>query len=437
MKKSRLAVLAGITISGLLLAGCSDPGSGSSSTDSAAWPSATANLKGTTLTLWGAASVNSELGEPIKAFEKATGATIKVVPFAGVYENSVETKVATGDKPDLATWQPTESQLTVINAKQNLLPIDNAPWLSGMKPAVKDLGGLLGSTRYAALFTQPSIIGVFYNKQVFAKAGITTNPTNWADMIADAKKIKATGTAPLYDIAGDQWGTQWIVQAQLAEAARAGLWTRVNHNKETFSDPTILDAITSYDDLVKQGYFNSNLKTATYDQQTSALLNGTTGMTFQVSGTVSALLQKSTVSKLNSTVGFFPLSKDGSIATSLPDQSNGLIAFNTGDTKKEQAAKQFMRFLMTDGYANFIKSYATTSIMTGVPDPSGLPDMTADVTKALSDSVGGMQALAVANPDLYINLANMDQGAVTPAQVAATTQKQFAQLAKASGASGF
>ena len=48
-----------------------------------------------------------------------------------------------------------------------------------------------------------------------------------------------------------------------------------------------------------------------------------------------------------------------------------------------------------------------------------------------------MQSLAIANPDLYINLANMLQGTVTPEEVASTTQKQFEQFAKAQGAEGF
>ena len=56
---------------------------------------------------------------------------------------------------------------------------------------------------------------------------------------------------------------------------------------------------------------------------------------------------------------------------------------------------------------------------------------------ALADSVGSMQSLAVANPDLYINLASMLYGEVTPQQVGETTQNQFAQLAAALGAEGF
>jgi raffinose/stachyose/melibiose transport system substrate-binding protein len=48
-----------------------------------------------------------------------------------------------------------------------------------------------------------------------------------------------------------------------------------------------------------------------------------------------------------------------------------------------------------------------------------------------------MQALAVANPDLYLNLADMITGTMTPEQVASATQDQFAQLAKVAGIAGF
>jgi raffinose/stachyose/melibiose transport system substrate-binding protein len=66
-----------------------------------------------------------------------------------------------------------------------------------------------------------------------------------------------------------------------------------------------------------------------------------------------------------------------------------------------------------------------------------VPQALLDAAASLSDSVGSMQSLAVANPDLYLNLADMIQGTKTPQQVAQETQTQFAQLAKAQGAAGF
>src|SRR6185312_10128009 len=196
----------------------------------------------------------------IDGFQKATGATVSVVTVPDPYEQGVQTKVATGDKPDLAFWQPTASMLTAINAKTNLQPLTGAPWLDKMDPKRKDITGVLGDTRYAALITSPAVEGVYYNKDVFAAKGVT----------------------PLYEMGADRWATQWWVQVQLAAAAKAGLWERINSGQEKFTDPTVLGAITKYQALIKEGLFNADIKTAKFEDQGAALLDGKTAMVMQV-----------------------------------------------------------------------------------------------------------------------------------------------------------
>jgi raffinose/stachyose/melibiose transport system substrate-binding protein len=280
-------------------------------------------------------------------------------------------------------------------------------------------------------------MGVYYNKEVFAKAGITSTPKNWADMIADAKKIKAAGVTPFYEAAADQWPTQWWVQVQLADAAKAGLWTKVNTGKETFTDPTILGAIKNYDSLIKDGLFNPNIKTATFVDQGKAMLANQTGMVIQINAYLDELQTTASAAQLNKQVGFFPISPSGNVATSIPDQTNSVVAFNTGNTKQEAASRQFMEYWLGDGYKAFLKADTTVSLESAVPSPSNVPEALIQVQKSLAGSVGSMQSLAVANPDLYINLADMVQGTKTPEQVAQTTQQQFDQLAKAQGVKVF
>ena len=82
-------------------------------------------------------------------------------------------------------------------------------------------------------------------------------------------------------------------------------------------------------------------------------------------------------------------------------------------------------------------TWATVSLETDVPSPATVPEALKSVAAAVPTSVGSMQALAVANPDLYLNLANMLAGTMSPQKVASTTQAQFAQLAKAIGAPGY
>lgn len=421
----------------LALTGCSDPGSGGGSAGSASWPAQNTKLDGVNLTIWAAQNSNKTADSVISGFEKLTGAKVKVVTIPDPYEQGVQTKVATGDKPDLAFWQPTASELTALNATQNLQSLDGAPWVKNYTGNLADMTGKLGDTRYAALVTTPAVIGVYYNKEVFAANGITTTPKNWDEFIQLAQQLKAKGVDPFYEMGGDKWATQWWVQAQLADAAKNGLWDKVNKNQEKFTDPTIQGAIDNYQKLIQQGLFNSDIKTATFVDQGTALLGGKAAMAMQVNSFFGELQATSNTADLNKKIGFFPISPTGNVGTYIPDQSNALVAFKSGDSKREAAARQFLSYWLGDGYKDFVKAQSTVSLIKGVDTPSDVPQALKDVAASLDSSVGSMQALAVANPDLYLNLADMIQGTKTPVQVAQTTQDQFAQLAKAQGVKGF
>ena len=436
--KRLISAVAAAALLTLGLAACSDPGSPTSTTDSVtSWPDPAAKLAGVTLTIWAAQNSNTVPAKVIDGFQKATGATVKVVTVPDPYEQGVETKVATGDKPDLAFWQPTASMLTTINAKANLQPLTGAPWLSKLDPKLRDITGLLGDTRYAALVTSPAVEGVYYNKQVFAANGVSGTPKNFDDLVALARTLKGKGVTPFYEMGADRWATQWWVQVQLADAAKAGLWDRINTGKEKFTDPTVLNAITKYQSLISDGLFNKDIKTATFADQGTALLDGKAAMAMQVDSFFGELQAKADTATLNQKIGFFPISPTGNVGTFIPDQSNALVAFKTGDAKRESAARQFLSYWMGPGYADFLADRNTVSLEPGVPSPATVPQALLDVNASVSSSVGSMQALAVANPDLYINLADMIAGTMTPEQVAKATQDQFAQLAKAAGAAGF
>lgn len=422
----------------LLATACSDPGSGSgSSAEPAQWPDQTADLSGVDLTIWAAQNSNTVPDSVVSAFEEATGASVDVVTIPDPYEQGVQTKVATGDMPDLAFWQPTASMLTALNAPTNLLPLDGAPWLEDLRPELRDMTGILDDTRYAALISTPAVMGVYYNKEVFAEHGIIEPPADWDAFVDLGRELKADGVTPFFEMGGDRWATQWWVQVQLADAARDGLWDRVNADEEEFTDETILDAIQTYSDLIDEGLFNSDIATATFEDQADALLAGDAAMVVQVNSFFGQLQAKADTETLDETIGFFPIAPSGNTGTFIPDQSNALVAFATGDAQRESAARQLLSFWLGDGYADFIAAQDTVSLRTDVDSPDTVPAALTEVADALGDAVGSMQALAVANPDLYLFLADLIQGSATPEQVAQETQDQFAQLARAQGVDGF
>ena len=240
-------------------------------------------------------------------------------------------------------------------------------------------------------------------------------------------------------MAGSQWGTQWAVNVQLAEAAKDGLWDNVNANKDSFEGEDILGAIKEYKKMIDDGLYNKDAGSAKDTDQAQALLDGKAGMIIQTNSMFNAIsaLADNDKAKLDDTIGFFPISKEGNIATSIPQQGNCIVAFKTGDAKREAAARQFIEFWLGSEYETFIKDQNYVSIMKDVKTPDTVPQAQLDAFDALKDAVGSMQSQAVANPDLYLNLANMVNGTMTPEQVAKTTQDQFAQIAKAQGVEGF
>jgi raffinose/stachyose/melibiose transport system substrate-binding protein len=422
----------------ITLTSCSDPGAGGGDSGPLDWPAQDTDLAGTTLTIWAAQNSNTIPDSVVDGFEELTGAEVEVVTIPDPYEQGVQTKVATGDMPDLAFWQPTASQLTALNATTNLQSLDDAPFLDAYQPALRDVTGILDGTRYAALISTPAVEGVYYNKQVLEAAGIDpASITDWDAFLAAARDLKSQGVTPFFEMGADRWATQWWVQIQLADAAADGLWDRVNANEESFTDETIQGAIDAYKGLIDEGLFNESIKTATFEDQGDALLAGDAAFVVQVNSFFGQLQAKADTATLDETIGFFPISPSGNVGTFIPDQSNALVAFKTGDAAQEAAARQLLAYWLGDGYEDFVNAISTVSLQDGVETPASVPTALISVSESLGGSVGSMQALAIANPDLYIFLADMIQGTKTTVEVAEATQAQFAELAKAQGAAGF
>lgn len=441
------AVAMGAALS-MVLSGCSNPTAGDGNGDvytSAKdyWPSATQKLDGVELTMWVAQNSNKIPVKVVNDFEKATGAKVKLETIPDPYEQNIQTKITTGDTPDLAFWQPTQSMLAGFIAQDKLQKLDNAPWVDDYTDGIADAGGVVDGTRYAALVSTPPVMGVFYNKKVFEKAGITEIPKGWDEYVAVAKKIKDANIdgveSPLFEMGGSQWGTQYSVQIQLAEAAQDGLWDRVNSGKEKFTDKTIQTAIDNYKHLFDEGLYNKNAGSAKDTDEAQALWEGKAGMIVCVNSLFNqiAALADNDKAALDENIGFFPLSAKGNIGTVIPEQNNSVVAFKTSDSKKEAAARQFINYWMTEDYETFVKDQGIVSVIKNVDTPDNVPQALLDSADSIKDSVGSMQSLAVANPDLYINLADMINGTKSATDVAKATQDQFAQLAKAQGIKGF
>ncbi|MEV8311703.1 ABC transporter substrate-binding protein [Streptomyces flavidovirens] len=438
--KTTLQALVLICAAALTATACSDPtAGGGADTAPAAKVDPTAKLDGVKLTMWTAQNTVNAPRQVIDAFEKATGAEVDTQAIPDLYEQNVPTKLASGDKPDLMFWQPSLSTLPFIQPQQNLLPLDGEPWTEKLGDTEKTLG-VIDGTRYAAIVTSPAMLGVYYNKDVFRKAGITEAefPKSYDELLALGHKIKdTTDAAAFYEAGGDKWPMQWQMQVQLTDLDKQW-WADLNKNKEAWTDPVVVEAVTTYKEkLLDAGLAQKNYRTGTFTGSADALWNGEAGMVLNVTSFQSQLQAKYSTEEINKKLGWFPVSNSTADGMYSPDQTNGVVAFRTGDEKRQNAARQFLAFWLDTDYEAYIKAMKIPSVQPGVPSPEGLPDTSKAQIKALPTANGVFQAKAIVAPDTHLYLAEMIYGKKTPKQVAQAIQDQFAQVAKAQGAPGF
>lgn len=130
-------------------------------------------------------------------------------------------------------------------------------------------GGTLKTIPY-----QPSIFGFFYNKDLFAQAGIEEVPATWAEFDAVCQKLVDAGITP---ITGDttyqtstlgyhlgrylgQDGVKALVNdPAIMEKVEAGDVEDVN-----WDDERVLKALKDYEDFASKGYFSDKMAANVY-----------------------------------------------------------------------------------------------------------------------------------------------------------------------------
>ncbi|MET9574318.1 ABC transporter substrate-binding protein [Streptomyces massasporeus] len=441
MNRRVLPALALICATGLAATACSDPTAGDSGSDDAKRTAVdpTARLDGVKLTMWTAQNTVDAPKQVIDAFEKATGAKVETQAIPDLYEQNVPTKLASGDRPDLMFWQPSISTLPFVQPRQNLLTLDGEPWASKLGDTEESLGVIDGK-RYAAIVTSPAMLGVYYNKDVFKRAGLGEKdfPKSYDELLALGRKVAdQTDAVAFYEAGGDKWPLQWQMQLQLTDLDRQW-WADLNANKKKWTDPVVVGAIKKYKEkLLDAGLAQKNYRTGTFTGQADALWKGEAGMVLNVTSFQSQLQAKHSTAEIDKRIGWFPVANSSATGLYSPDQTNGVVAFKTGDDKRQDAARQFLAFWLGPDYPDYIKAMKIPSVQPSVPTPGGLPETSKAQIAALPEAVGVFQAKAIVAPDTHLYLADMIFGKKSPQQVAQAIQDQFAQVAKAQGAPGF
>lgn len=122
----------------------------------------------------------------------------------------IRTEVGVGDAPDvfLYNFNPSDTTLEKYGSSKlvNWTPYLNADpaWKATFRS--QDLQTLTFNGSTVAIPDDQSSALIYYRKDLFAKAGITSFPTTWTQFWADAKALQAKGITPIaLETADDAW----------------------------------------------------------------------------------------------------------------------------------------------------------------------------------------------------------------------------------------
>jgi ABC-type glycerol-3-phosphate transport system substrate-binding protein len=281
----------------------------------------------------------------IKKFEDANpGITVKrIQPPAneGSPDNYLKTLLASGDFPDVV--QNATIQAFVDAGALQEIPIDD-----DIKKINNYEAEMINGKLYnISAIRQPQSL-IFYNKKLFADAGITSTPTTWAELEDTAAKLKAKGITPLLT-AGD-WtsGFTFSILTSPNVYKDNKVWYADRFDgKVKFTDPNWMEAANYYNDLVKNGYFNKGALSIDYTAVEQEFLKGN-GAMYPMGSWFSAT--EATATK-DFEVGVFAApTKDGTQYILGGENAGGFAVSKT--SKYPDAALKFAKFMMLDPEAH-------------------------------------------------------------------------------------
>jgi raffinose/stachyose/melibiose transport system substrate-binding protein len=144
---------------------------------------------------------------------------------------------------------------------------------------------------------------VYYNKALFARAGLTNpQPASWADLISIARKLKAKGITP-FDIGEKEgyvgaWTQDALISALVGDAGVLKMF----NGSQSLDSPTMIQPYTAWRELFAAGLTNSDAPSLTYSSGIAEFAAGKAAMNL-TGGFYDSQFAKG----LGSNVGLFPI----------------------------------------------------------------------------------------------------------------------------------
>jgi len=211
--------------------------------------------------------------------KKGSGRASLNTVAAETFRTQLPTYLTSANPPDVYTWYP--GSVADAYAKKDLLLDLGEVWSSSpdLKSYSKALNSLCTATSGKKVFVPATYYwwGMFYRKSNFAKWGVS-EPKSWDEFLDLCDKLKSKGVDPIGLGAGGN--TAWVASAWFdyldIRINGAEYHRELLAGKHRFDDPEVRKVFDRWQEVLP--YFDPNGDAVPFQDATTALLNGRTGM---------------------------------------------------------------------------------------------------------------------------------------------------------------
>ncbi len=371
-----------------------------------------------TLTFFGGGGLQSTWNDLATAFhQKYPAITVNVkVEADNTYNTALPRQLVSDNPPDLF-WEidvrshVKDGLLTNLDSYAKQYGWDTKLPASVLAYGrVNDQGKLGSGSLYVAGGAAGPAVGVFYNKELAAKIGMTEAPKSIAELEALLAKAKAAGLTPIVTSNKDGLiGHLFSLLVGAYTGAQAANDFYFQTSGASINTPAALDGVKVLQKWIQAGYFNADANAIEQQESYGRFAGGQGVFMFQGSW-LAPTLDKTFAGKY----GFFPFppKEVGGKYTAM--SSNTYYWAIPAKSKNKDAAALFMDFLTSPEAVQIAakNGFFAAGAVSGTPAPAPL-------TSSLTDQFQAEYTLVAANDGFFMWHINSSPtlGSVMPAEL--------------------
>ncbi|GGS48607.1 extracellular solute-binding protein [Streptomyces griseoviridis] len=352
---------------------------------------------------------------------------IKIVQLENdAYKSKMTALIASGKLPDIFhTWGGGVLRQQVDAGLVEDLTDRTKEWADGLLPVAKE-PYLLDGRLYGIPFDS-GMVGFWYNKALFERAGVSTPPTTWNGFLDTVEALKAKNITPIALAGKEKWPGMYYWAYLAMRVGGAEAVQKAAEDKD-FTGPAFVRAGQLLKELAGLQPFQKGFLGAAYSDpngQAAAVGNGKAAM--ELMGQWAPVVEADAGKGLGDDLGFFPFPAVEGGKGSLTEVFGGA---NGHALRRDapQAAVDFLRFFASEATdRELVTKTGVLPVVTAAESALTDPNLTA-VQKQLKAATGFQlyldQAYAPAvGQEVNDSVAALVAGSKSPEQVAESITK--------------